>query len=59
MLIFKRRCLNLSYKFVSKKKKSFEKYKFNNLVEYVIDSILFLSYKIFLSENRLYEIFWG
>lgn len=44
MLIPKRRCLNSSHKFVSKKKKSSEKYKPNNLAEYVTDSIPFLSY---------------
>lgn len=44
MLIPKRRCLNSSHKFVSKKKKSSEKYKPNNLAEYVTDSITFLSY---------------
>lgn len=42
MLIPKRRCLNSSHKFVSKKKKSSEKYKSNNLAEYVTDSIPFL-----------------
>lgn len=60
MLIPKRRCLNSSHKFVSKKKKSSEKYKPNNLAEYVTDSIPFLSYKTSLSEiDRLYEISWG
>lgn len=58
MLILKRiKMPKLSHEFVSNK--SSEKYKPNNLAEYVTDSTPFLSYKTSLSENRLYEISWG